>query len=198
MEKKTNPKDALGIRKVPIHTVPMHVLSEVGLAMLEGGRKYGSHNYRDAGVKASVYIDAVWRHLFLQWWEGENIDTDSGLSHITKAIASLVVLRDSMIMDNMVDDRPIRHPDKAVNKTEYMNTLAGEIIDRIPDCKTPFTEKNKCEAVPEYITETKPGYGGKSPRKLCSDCANMLRPTDSASCKGCFATDDHKNWEPKK
>ena len=140
MKKETNPKDSLGIKKVSIHCVPIQVLSEVGLAMLEGGRKYGSHNYRSAGVTASVYIDAVWRHLFLQFWEGEDVDKDSGLSHITKAIASLVVLRDSMLMGNWVDDRPIRHPNGP--NTTKLNQQAADIIEKYKDCVTPFTESN--------------------------------------------------------
>lgn len=139
--KETNPKDVLGIKKVPIHLVPMQVLSEAGLAMLEGGRKYGGHNYREMGVKASVYVDAVWRHIFLQFWEGEEIDPDSGLHHVTKAIASLIVLRDSMLMENWIDDRPIRHskgPD-----TKRLNDAAAEIIKKYPNCKEPFLEINK-------------------------------------------------------
>jgi len=140
-KKATNPKDALGIRKVPIHLVPMQVMSEVGLAMLEGGRKYGAHNYRDAGVRASVYVDAVWRHVFEQWWEGEDTDGDSGLSHITKAIASLVVLRDSMLMGNWEDDRPIRHPNGP--DMQRLNAKASEIIDKYPNCVKPFLEKWK-------------------------------------------------------
>jgi len=142
--KNTNPKDALAIRKVPIHCVPMQVMSEVGLAMLEGGRKYGAHNYRNAGVRTSVYIDAVWRHLFVQFWEGEDDDKDSGLSHVTKAIASLVVLRDSMLMGNWKDDRPIKHPNTYIDR---LNQKAGEIIEKYPKCKAPFTEKDKPKVI---------------------------------------------------
>jgi len=158
--KATNPKDALSIRKVPIHCIPMQVLGEVGLAMMEGGRKYGKHNYRNAGVRASVYIDALWRHVFLQFWEGEDVDADSGLSHLTKGIATLVVLRDSMLTGNWVDDRPIQHPDKYY--IGELNRKAGVIVDKYPICKKPFTEKNKYIGVPIYLSETKPGYGGKS------------------------------------
>ena len=162
-KKNTNPKDSLGIRKVPFHVIPMQVLAEVGLAMMEGGRKYGKHNYRDAGVRASVYMDAVFRHLYLQFWEGEDVDKDSGLNHITKAIASLVVLRDSMLMNNFVDDRPIRHP-KHAEFTLKMNEAAAEIIKRYPECMEPFTELDKRTGepkplgVPQPIIETKPGY----------------------------------------
>jgi len=140
--KETNPKDALGIRKVSIHAVPMQVIAELGLAMMEGGRKYGTHNYRKAGVRASVYIDALFRHVFLQWWEGEDIDIDSNLNHITKAIATLVVLRDSMLMDNWIDDRPIRNPANSQLSKQF-NELAGQIIDKYPDCPAPYINERK-------------------------------------------------------
>lgn len=139
-KKDTNPKHGLGIRKVPIHAVPIPVMSEVGLAMMEGGCKYGTHNYRDMGVRASTYVDAVWRHLFLQWWEGEDIDKDSGLNHVVKAISSLVVLRDSMMMGNWVDDRPLRHPQ---NHTEALNDKASDIVDRYPNPVPGFYERLK-------------------------------------------------------
>ncbi len=105
--KDTNPKDAIGISKAPMSTVSAAVLMEVGVAMLEGASKYGRHNYRAAGVRASVYYDALMRHA-MAWWEGEDLDPDSGMSHITKAIATLVVLRDAMIQDKFTDDRPPR------------------------------------------------------------------------------------------
>lgn len=93
--------------------------------MLEGAVKYGRHNYRDAGVRASVYYDATMRHL-MAWWEGENIDRESGLSHITKAIASLVVLRDAMMQSKVEDDRP----PESVEFYARLNRLAGRIIDQ--------------------------------------------------------------------
>lgn len=136
--KLSNPKDIVGVKKAPISTVPCNVMLEVGLAMLEGGCKYGRHNYRKAGVRASVYYDAVvGRHLF-GWWEGQDIDPGSGLSHVTKAIAGLVVLRDAMMNRKWTDDRPI----KVINQNwvDEMNEKAKEIIDLYPNPKTPFLQ----------------------------------------------------------
>lgn len=137
--KDTNPKDAVGTRKVPLSTVPAPVMAEVGLAILEGARKYGRHNWRVAGIRASVYYDATLRHL-MAWWEGEDVDPDSGLSHVTKAIASLVVLRDAMLRDNVTDDRPPRTADGWVAE---LNAKAGEVIDRYPGAKEPYTEAGR-------------------------------------------------------
>ena len=104
--KDTNPKDGVGSLKPSYSNVSVPVLYEVGAAMLEGARKYGGYNWRVAGIRTSVYIDAARRHLDA-FWEGEDIDDDSGLSHITKAIASLTVLRDAQIQGMVQnDDRP--------------------------------------------------------------------------------------------
>ena len=134
--KESNPKDAVGVRKAPLHNIPCEVEFELGLAMLEGARKYGSHNYRKVGVRASVYYDAVMRHM-KAWWEGEDYDPESGTHHLVKAMACETVARDSMHMGNFIDDRPIRLPLGA--NVQAMNKLAAEIIDRYPEAKAPFT-----------------------------------------------------------
>jgi hypothetical protein len=133
--KDTNPKDAVGTGKAPCSTVSAVVIAEVGLAMLEGARKYGRHNYRVSGVRASVYYDAVKNRHLSAWWEGEDDDPDSALSHITKAIAGLVVLRDSMIQGNWIDDRP---PPSPKGWLEKLNAKAADIVAKYPDAKEPF------------------------------------------------------------
>ena len=136
--KDTNPKDALGVKKVPLSTMPTGPMYEVSLAMLEGARKYGRHNYRTLGVKASVYYDAALRHL-TTWWEGEDIDEASGIHHLMKAAACLFVVRDSMLMENWIDDRPPQYPEKL--DAERLNKLAQEMITKYPTCVKPFCHK---------------------------------------------------------
>lgn len=136
--KASNPKDIVGVMKAPITTVPFNVMLEVGVAMLEGGCKYGRHNYRKAGVRASVYIDAVVGRHIGGWWEGEDLDPESGLSHITKAIAGLVVLRDAMMNNKWADDRPIKVVGR--NWVQDLNEKAKAIIHKYPDPKQPFTQ----------------------------------------------------------
>lgn len=137
--KDTNPKDAVGTAKVPSFSVmPRRVVAEVALALLEGARKYGRHNYRAAGVRASVYVDATDRHLSA-WWEGQDIDPDSGLSHITKAIASLTVLRDSMLEGNVTDDRPPSVTD-AETWVSRLNDFAKKLLERHPNAVEPWTQ----------------------------------------------------------
>lgn len=138
-KKDTNPKDAVGTGKVPFSTIPSEVVAELGLVMLLGARKYGRHNYRAAGVRASVYHDAAIRHL-TRWFEGEDVDAESGISHLVHAMACCCVLRDSEFFGNMTDDRPPKLPDGWL---EELNKKAQEIVDRYPDPAEAYTEQGQ-------------------------------------------------------
>ena len=129
--KPTNPKDAMGIAKVPASCVPLGVTAELGLAMMEGALKYGRHNYRAVGVRGSVYYDAARRHLDA-YWEGEDIDPDSGVSHLVKAMACLAVMRDSQMIGNFTDDRP---PPLPKGWLQRLNEKAKELLARYPEPK---------------------------------------------------------------
>lgn len=134
-EKPTNPKDSVGIKKTSMSCVPAPVLMELANAMLEGARKYGRHNYRAIGVCSSVYYDAAMRHL-MSWWEGQDIDPDSGNRHLAHAIACLVVLRDSEMFGNLTDDRPPPHKEGWLQE---LNKHSEEIILKYPQPKEAFT-----------------------------------------------------------
>jgi len=137
-KKDTNPKDAVGTQKWRQYTVvPMTVIWELGVAMLEGARKYGRHNYRVSGVRASVYVDAAKGHIDA-YWEGQDIDPDSGLHHVTKAIASLAVLRDAMIQKKYIDDRPPKTDMDAF--AAEMQDRVNEIFERYPDAIDAYLE----------------------------------------------------------
>lgn len=129
--KPTNPKDAVGIRKLAFSVLPWRVLAWVALAMLEGALKYGRHNYRASGVRASVYFDAVVGRHLSDWWEGIDIDPDSNLHHVVKAIAGLMVLYDSILQGNFVDDRP---PRGNVDVADLNARVAG-LLDRYGEVK---------------------------------------------------------------
>ena len=133
--KPTNPKEAFGVSKVPASCVPLGVVAELGLAMLEGALKYGRHNYRRAGVRGFVYYDAARRHLDA-WWEGEDIDPDSGLPHLVKAMACLAVMRDSQMIGNFVDDRP---PPLPKGWLQRLNVLTKRLIEKYPEPKEPIS-----------------------------------------------------------
>jgi len=129
--KETNPKDAVGVKKPRLFSnVPANVIREVSIGMMEGARKYGRHNYRVAGVRASVYYDAAIGHIN-DFWEGEDIDPDSQLSHITKAIACLIVLRDAQLRGMCEDDRPPKS-DVAGQRKE-LQKIVDNLFEKYPN-----------------------------------------------------------------
>ena len=102
--KPTNPKDAFGDLKVPLHLWPMTATALGALAFLDGACKYGRSNYRPMGARASVYVRAALSHI-TSWMEGEDKAADSGVHHLGHALACLGILVDAMANGNLVDDR---------------------------------------------------------------------------------------------
>jgi hypothetical protein len=131
--KDTNPKDAIGMSKIPLGSVlSAQVTGEAALGMLEGALKYRRHNYRIAGVRASVYYDALKRHMD-GWWEGQDDDPFAAIPihHVSKSISDLYVLRDAMLQGKFVDDRPPRV--KNQNWIEDLNARAVTLIGKFRD-----------------------------------------------------------------
>jgi len=100
-----NPKDRLGSTKPPLHLIPSAAEIAESLVMAHGARKYGLFNWRHTKVKASIYIAAARRHL-LQWFDGDDDDPESGISHLDDARASLGILLDALATGQLIDDRP--------------------------------------------------------------------------------------------
>lgn len=133
-----NPKHYAGAKKVSYAPVPAQVEAEIGLGMSEGARKYGRHNFRVVGyINASDYYDSMRRHL-AAWWEGEDIDPDSGLHHLIKLITSAIVVRDSMYTGRFKDDRPPKLPE---GWEKMLNAHAIRIAERYPSPKPASTNK---------------------------------------------------------
>jgi hypothetical protein len=102
--KRTNPKEEFGDNKIPLHLWPDTATLLGALALLHGALKYGRANWRPMGVKASTYYSAGRRH-FAAWFEGEDLDPDSGLPHLAHVLACVAIVIDAGATGNLVDDR---------------------------------------------------------------------------------------------
>lgn len=102
--KPTNPKDLIGSDKLPVHLWPESATMLGCLGLLDGMLKYGRSNWREAGVRVTIYVDAVRRHL-AAYMEGEEADPDSGLPHLAHALACLAILVDAAMAGKLTDDR---------------------------------------------------------------------------------------------
>jgi hypothetical protein len=131
--KPTNPKDAIGADKLPLHLWPTTATAMGCVAMAEGAVKYGRANWRNSGVRASIYVDACKRHLDA-WFEGETVAPDSGVPHLANALACLAIIVDAQAAGKLVDDR-------AFNGAGYRK-LVEELTPHIGRLKTLHSDKD--------------------------------------------------------
>ena len=131
--KDTNPKDAIGSNKLPLHLWP-HTATAYGcLAFLEGALKYGRSNFRAIGVRATIYKDALDRHMN-SWMEGEDTDPESGLPHLAKALACVAILIDASVAGKLNDDRmyPGGYSEVVDELTPHVARLKERHADKAP------------------------------------------------------------------
>ncbi len=103
----SNPKQAYGDKKIPLHLVPPSAIAYMGLALKEGAKKYEPYNWRENNVEYMTYIGATMRHL-MAVIDGEDTDPDSGYPHLAHALASLAILVDANTGGNIIDNRPAK------------------------------------------------------------------------------------------
>jgi hypothetical protein len=142
--KRSNPKDIVGSDKVPLHLWPTTATTLGAMALLDGALKYGRSNFRVVGVRASIYYDAVNRHINA-WFEGEDDDPDSGLPHLAHALACLAVIVDAQAAGVLRDDRmtPGGYRAWIDGLTPHVKRLKAKHADKHP---THYTKEGEMEA----------------------------------------------------
>ena len=101
-----NPKTEIGRTKpAMISVIPTASLLHLGEVMKLGATKYGAFNWRDTPVPAEVYVDAAMRHL-LSWFDGEDKDPESGMSHLGHVMACCAIIIDAQENGMLDDNRP--------------------------------------------------------------------------------------------
>jgi hypothetical protein len=103
--KATNPKDAISGKKAQLWLVPPALVIGTSEAMLDGGRKYGPFNWRETGVRTTVYLSAMRRHLEA-YSDGQDCAEDSGINHLKHIAACVAILLDAESVGMLNDDRP--------------------------------------------------------------------------------------------
>lgn len=148
--KASNPKDLIGSNKLPLHLWPETATAMGCLALLDGNLKYGRTNWRAAGVKTTIYIDALRRHINAYFDEGEDLDPDSGLPHLSHALACLAIIVDAGAAGKLTDDRLL--------KGGYRK-LVEEITPHVARLKKKHADKNPRHYTiadnAEFLGETK-------------------------------------------
>jgi hypothetical protein len=86
--------------------VPAALLWELATLYGVGAGKYADRNW-EAGYPLSLSFAALNRHLW-SWWNGEDVDPEMGVSHLTNVAWHAFTLRQLLATTPQFDDRPAR------------------------------------------------------------------------------------------
>ena len=100
-----NVKTAAAVKKPRMAAVPPIAIMALGTAMQTGADKYGLFNWRDTNVTATVFYNAMLRHLE-QWYSGEQHASDTGVHHLAHLMAGAAIILDAEMNNVFIDDRP--------------------------------------------------------------------------------------------
>jgi hypothetical protein len=101
---KGNPKDKFGLAKAPLRLLPPIALIQLAQVMAVGAGKYGDVNWRKDRPRTTVYVEAMFRHLFA-YLDGQDNDEETGLPHVAHAMANCAILLDANACETLIDDR---------------------------------------------------------------------------------------------
>lgn len=101
--KKGTKNDNNYMEKPPVDLLTYEFKFQTAQALGFGASKYGRHNFKE-GIDWSRLIAAADRHL-TQFNNGEDLDSESGLSHLAHAAASLNLLMWMVTNRPDLDDR---------------------------------------------------------------------------------------------
>lgn len=94
MKKKETKRECLSV-------LDPYAIQQIARVGKFGAEKYDAHNYRKGGP-ASYLLDAAYRHI-MAWQQGEDIDPDSGESHLAHGAWNLCALM-SWNNDGVLED----------------------------------------------------------------------------------------------
>lgn len=131
--KVSNPKDAIADTRIPLWLLSPIAKIAWALAQFAGLLKYGAWNWRVAGVRASVYISAIERHIDA-YKSGEKYDPVDGTDHRGNIMACCALLIEAEAAGKLEDDRPprISHRAAVAEGEQLMTKLKTQYADRKP------------------------------------------------------------------
>ena len=123
--------------------IALHALCTV---LTHGAEKYGAYNWLE-GMDWSRVYDAALRHLNA-FWNGEDIDPESGFPHVDHALCNLMILTRYTRTHQKLDNRPHRRP----RLSTFAATLAS---DPSPTGATPEIDDPKSSGIFDVVSGAK-------------------------------------------
>jgi hypothetical protein len=92
--------------KIRLDLLPVRPMKDVAEVLTIGADKYGANSWREGEMIAwSRCYAAAQRHL-MQFWSGEDLDQETGKSHLAHAACNLLFMIEHSYVNKVGDDRP--------------------------------------------------------------------------------------------
>ena len=95
--------------KLRTDLMPVRPMMDEAAVLTFGAKKYGDRNWEN-GMDWSRPYGATLRHL-LKWWMGEDLDPETGLSHLAHARCEIAFLQEFEYTGAGTDNRPPKRED---------------------------------------------------------------------------------------
>lgn len=137
MESKTGSK-RYNEGKPEVSQLDPNFIVELAGLMTASAKKYGKYNWA-LGQDYMTPYDSAMRHL-LKFAAGEDLDVESGKSHILHAAANMMIIYTSMKNNDKDLDNRCEHFNSK-NKVLALNPITEEDLDRMADEYLERTQK---------------------------------------------------------
>ncbi len=91
--------------KARFDLIPAEPLEEIAAVLQHGLIKHGERGWLSEAFTFGRFFAAMMRHAW-KWWAREDVDLDSGCSHLAHVAANALILRDLQLRRSSADDRP--------------------------------------------------------------------------------------------
>lgn len=96
--------------KPKMHLLPPKALTEVAKVLTFGAQKYDEENWKKLENLQNRYTSGALRHIFAHS-DGEQLDEESGLSHLAHAICCLLFKLEIELENGKSKEKELREPD---------------------------------------------------------------------------------------
>jgi hypothetical protein len=136
--------------KPDLSLIPSVAEEAMARAMMYGTNKYGRYNYCN-GHEAGKLIASAKRHLSA-WYNGEENDKESGVSHLGHAMCNIAMLLRQIELGTMRDDRYL--PEKVDEPTRMAVADDYKMIHTVNGNPQTYMVDEKRGATPYYDHES--------------------------------------------
>ena len=115
--------------KPKMHLLPSKATLEVAKVLTFGANKYDEENWRKLDNLQSRYTSGALRHIFAHM-DSEDIDPESGLSHLAHAICCLLFKLEIELEDAKNKEKESREPDEQKHSARDQSFESDRLVDK--------------------------------------------------------------------